>query len=53
MNEEKLNILKKFTLLLVDDEEALLDKLHTVLSLFFKEIIVVTFKQSPFFGILL
>ncbi|MDQ7046438.1 MAG: hypothetical protein Q9M39_01975 [Sulfurovum sp.] len=33
MNEEKLNILKNFTLLLVDDEEALLDKLYTVLSL--------------------
>jgi DNA-binding response OmpR family regulator len=40
MNEEKLHILKNFTLLLVDDEEALLDKLHTVLSLFFKEVIV-------------
>ena len=40
MNEEKLNRLKKFTLLLVDDEEALLDKLHTVLSIFFKEVIL-------------
>ena len=40
MNEEKLNRLKKFTLLLVDDEEALLDKLHTVLSIFFKEVIM-------------
>lgn len=40
MNEEKLNILKNFTLLLVDDEEALLDKLHTVLSIFFKEVIM-------------
>lgn len=40
MNEEKLNILKNFTLLLVDDEEALLDKLHTVLSIFFKEVIL-------------
>ena len=40
MNEEKLNILKNLTLLLVDDEEALLDKLHIVLSLFFKEVIM-------------
>ena len=40
MNEEKLNILKNFTLLLVDDEEALLDKLDTVLSIFFKEVIL-------------
>ena len=40
MNEEKLNRLKNFTLLLVDDEEALLDKLHTVLSIFFKEVIL-------------
>jgi len=40
MNEEKLTILKNFTLLLVDDKEALLDKLHTVLSIFFKEVIL-------------
>ena len=33
MNEEKLHSLKNFTLLLVDDEEALLDKFHTVLSM--------------------
>ncbi|SFV71117.1 two-component response regulator family protein [hydrothermal vent metagenome] len=40
MNEEKLTMLKNFTLLLVDDEEALLNKLHIVLSLFFKEVIL-------------
>ena len=40
MNEEKLNILKNFTLLLVDDEKALLDKLHTILTIFFKEVIL-------------
>jgi len=40
MNEKKLSLLKNFTLLLVDDEEALLDKLHTVLSIFFKEVIM-------------
>ena len=40
MNEKKLNLLKNLTLLLVDDEEALLDKLHTVLSIFFKEVVL-------------
>ena len=40
MNEKKLNLLKNLTLLLVDDEEALLDKLHTVLDIFFKEVVL-------------
>jgi len=40
MNEKKLNLLKNLTLLLVDDEEALLDKLHTVLAIFFKEVVL-------------
>jgi len=46
MNEEKLTILKNFTLLLVDDEEALLNKLHIVLSIFFKEVILATDGQE-------
>lgn len=40
MNESKLNSLKKHTLLLVDDDEELLEKLHTILSIFFKEVIL-------------
>jgi len=39
MQEEKLGLLKNLTLLLVDDDEELLDKLHIVLSLFFKKVI--------------
>ncbi|WP_121628860.1 response regulator transcription factor [Poseidonibacter antarcticus] len=39
MNESKLNALKNFTLLLVDDEKELLDKLDTILSIFFKKVI--------------
>jgi len=39
MQEEKLSALKNLTLLLVDDDEELLDKLHVVLSLFFKVVI--------------
>lgn len=40
MNESKLNTLKKHTLLLVDDEEELLEKLHTILFIFFKEVVL-------------
>ncbi len=40
MNESKLNILKNFTLLLVDDEEDLLDKLNTILSIFFQKVVL-------------
>ena len=40
MNESKLNTLKKYTLLLVDDEVGLLDKLSTILSLFFENVVL-------------
>jgi len=46
MNESKLSTLKKHTLLLVDDEEDLLDKLHTILSIFFKEVVLATNGQE-------
>ena len=39
MNEEKLIRLKYLTLLLVEDDEVLLSKLQTILSIFFKEVL--------------
>jgi two-component system, OmpR family, response regulator VanR len=39
MTEEKLSRLKMFTLLLVEDDEELLNKLNVILSIFFKEVI--------------
>lgn len=48
MNESKLNTLKKYTLLLVDDEEELLEKLHTILSIFFKKVVLAKDGQEAF-----
>ncbi|MFT5662387.1 MAG: DNA-binding response OmpR family regulator [Sulfurimonas sp.] len=39
MKEEKLNYLKNLTLLLVEDDDELLNKLKTILSIFFKDVI--------------
>jgi len=39
MQEEKLNYLKKLTLLLVEDDEELLNKMKTILSIFFKDVV--------------
>lgn len=39
MTEEKLSRLKLYTLLLVEDDEELLNKLNVILSIFFKEVI--------------
>jgi two-component system, OmpR family, response regulator VanR len=39
MIEEKLSKLKNFTLLLVDDDDELLNKLNIILSIFFKKVI--------------
>jgi len=39
MTEEKLSRLKQFTLLLVEDDAELLNKLNVILSIFFKDVI--------------
>ena len=39
MTEEKLSRLKLYTLLLVEDDEELLNKLNVILSIFFKDVI--------------
>ena len=39
MKEEKLSYLKNFTLLLVDDDDEVLTKMETILSIFFKNVI--------------
>ena len=39
MKEEKLSYLKNFTLLLVDDDDEVLTKMETILSIFFKNVL--------------
>ena len=40
MQEEKLSHLKNLTLLLIEDDEELLHKMQTILSIFFKEVLI-------------